>query len=228
VVPTESSLPDELNTFYARFKADNIEPLGRLYLLRTTRCFRSPSLMWGILTNEMDHQHHHSCQEGTTESLFLRRLKKFGMPCWVLSKYCRYTIVSVMAGYHGLVRELLHPRPQGRPADGEDVPVYHWDPCSYPFRTSTRNGVWGRKSASSRTPHTPATSCSLPYCWAWGLIPTGSDTVSIYKPSDCYTHELDWPPALMLHTLAHMYSLTHPLTHPLTHSGSLVVRALDL
>ena len=116
--------------------------------------------------------------------------------------------------WHGLAREYYCPRLQGPPAGGEDGSVHPWDrassPPGHPLKTV--------HAASSRTQHTPATSCYLPYCWAdviraWGLILTGSETVSVYKLLDCWTLELYWPPPLTLHTLAHMPSLTHPHTH---------------
>jgi hypothetical protein len=71
-----------------------------------------------------------------------------------------------------------------------------------------QNSAWGRPAASSSTPHTLAPSRSLHYRRAddnrtWGLIPTGSETVSIYKPSAWWRLELDWPPVLTLRTLAH-------------------------
>ena len=55
-------------------------------------------------------------------------------------------------------------------------------PCYHPSRTYSQSCVWGWPAASSRTPHTPATSCSLSYRWAvcidaWVLIPTGSQTI---------------------------------------------------
>ncbi|KAM9559260.1 uncharacterized protein ACWYII_012624 [Salvelinus alpinus] len=58
---------------------------------------------------------------------FLRLLKIFGIPPWVLSKYypLHYPEPPHQL-HHGLVQELLRPRPQGPPASSEDSPVHHW------------------------------------------------------------------------------------------------------
>jgi gmma-aminobutyric acid receptor subunit gamma len=42
--------------------------------------------------------HQHSCEEGTTTPLPLRRLKRFGMGSQILKKFCNCTIESILTG----------------------------------------------------------------------------------------------------------------------------------
>ena len=90
----------------------------------------------------MDQQHHHSCQEGTKESL----LHKVYEEIW----HATLSTLQILLLhhrehpdqlYHSLVRELRGSRLQGPPVGGEDSPVHHWD------RAPTHPGQLLRSSA---------------------------------------------------------------------------------
>ena len=114
----------------------------------------------------MDQQHHHSCQDASTASVLPKAAEEIwhatSGPLQILSLHHREHPDRLN---HGLVCEMLCPRPQGLPSGGEDGLVHHWDRApTHPrhlLKKVPEEGMQHRQGT-----HTPATSCSLPYSQA--------------------------------------------------------------
>ncbi len=179
-----SSLPDELNTFYARFEADNtahtesahtaaaeeVSPLT-LSVADVTRSFKRvnirsafntivPATLVAKLTQVCSHRR--SAEEGTSASLLPETAEEVWNepqnPQVLLHLHCGEHPDRL---HHRLVWKQHRWQPQGSAKGRANCTATLLEVSFPPSRISTPGGVQGKPGGLSKTPATRPTDCSL-------------------------------------------------------------------